>query len=72
MDLIKFYKGRGYLTTPEGQKLIEIFELKNLLKKEISALSGGQRQRFNCFLSILNDPEILVLDELVTGLDLKM
>ncbi|WP_342253206.1 hypothetical protein [Spiroplasma endosymbiont of Zeiraphera isertana] len=29
-------------------------------------------KRFNCFLSILNDPEILILDELVTGLDLKM
>ncbi len=42
------------------------------MKKEISLLSGGQRQRFNCFLSILNDPEILILDELVTGLDLKM
>ncbi|WP_342260523.1 hypothetical protein [Spiroplasma endosymbiont of Notiophilus biguttatus] len=42
------------------------------MKKEISLLSGGQIQRFNCFLSILNDPEILILDELVTGLDLKM
>ncbi|WP_338966563.1 MULTISPECIES: ABC transporter ATP-binding protein [unclassified Spiroplasma] len=72
IDLIKFYKGRGYLTTLEGQTLIDAFELKNLLKKEISSLSGGQRQRFNCFLSIINDPEILVLDELVTGLDLKM
>ncbi|WP_425379410.1 ATP-binding cassette domain-containing protein [Spiroplasma endosymbiont of Stenodema calcarata] len=72
IDLIKFYKGRGYLKTLEGQKLIDVFELKYLLKKEISALSGGQRQRFNCFLSILNDPDILVLDELVTGLDLKM
>ncbi|BET38030.1 hypothetical protein [Spiroplasma ixodetis] len=42
------------------------------MKKEIFLLSVGQRQRFNCFLSILNDPEILILDELVTGLDLKM
>nr|WP_281749655.1 ATP-binding cassette domain-containing protein [Spiroplasma ixodetis] len=46
--------------------------MNDILKKEISLLSGGQRQRFNCFLSILNDPEILILDELVTGLDLKM
>ena len=72
MDLIKFYKGKSYLTTVEGQHLIDAFELKNILKKDIASLSGGQRQRFNCFLSILNDPEILVLDELITGLDLKM
>ena len=71
-DLIKFYKNKNYFKTVEDKKLIDVFELNDILKKDISLLSGGQRQRFNCFLSILNDPEILILDELVTGLDLKM
>jgi ABC-2 type transport system ATP-binding protein len=35
-------------------------------------LSGGQKQRFNAMLSILNKPEVVILDELITGLDLKM
>ncbi len=72
IDLIKFYKNKKYIKSEEGKGLIDVFELNDILKKEISLLSGGQRQRFNCFLSILNDPEILILDELVTGLDLKM
>ncbi|WP_338986246.1 ABC transporter ATP-binding protein [Spiroplasma endosymbiont of Thecophora atra] len=72
IDLKQFYKNKKYIKSEEGKGLIDVFELNDILKKEISLLSGGQRQRFNCFLSILNDPEILILDELVTGLDLKM
>ncbi|AUB31242.1 ATP-binding cassette domain-containing protein [Spiroplasma floricola] len=71
-DLIKFFKNKEYFETEEFKELSEVFSLQEIIKKDMCSLSGGQRQRTNCFLSIINKPDILILDELITGLDLEM
>ncbi|AGM25987.1 antibiotic transport system ATP-binding protein [Spiroplasma syrphidicola EA-1] len=54
------------------EELIDIFEIKDFLKQPLRKLSGGQKQRFNALLSIIANPELLILDELSTGLDMNI
>jgi iron complex transport system ATP-binding protein len=53
------------------QKLIELFGLAPLLKRDISLLSGGQQQRAWIVYTLLQPAKILLLDEPLTYLDLK-
>ncbi|WP_303662159.1 ATP-binding cassette domain-containing protein [Williamsoniiplasma luminosum] len=71
-DIIKFYFGKNYAQSEKIQKIIDIFEIKSILKADLNNLSGGQKQRFNAFLAVSNEPEVIILDELITSLDLKM
>lgn len=54
------------------QKTEEIIRLTGLspeIKKKIGALSKGYRQRVGLAQALIHDPEILILDEPMTGLD---
>ena len=53
-------------------KMLEIFEIKDFLNRDASWLSGGQKQKLNLFLAIVTNPQIVLLDELTTGLDIKV
>lgn len=72
-DIINFYKQLYYDTTDSKQinYLLKVFHLEEFLKKSINKMSGGQKQRFNVLLSVLHSPELLILDELSTGLDIQ-
>lgn len=50
-------------------ELIQLLNLSGIKKQKIGRISGGERQRMNIFLALINDPKVLVLDELTTGLD---
>lgn len=50
-------------------KLMEMLKLDEDLNRLPSQLSGGQQVRLNIILSILHDPEIVILDEPFNGLD---
>lgn len=53
-------------------KALQIVDLEEFEGRDISTLSGGQQQRVAIARAIVNEPKILLLDEPLGALDLKM
>jgi ABC-2 type transport system ATP-binding protein len=51
--------------------LLKRFGLSDKLKSQVSELSGGQKQRLFIVLALIPGPEVVFLDELTTGLDVR-
>ena len=58
-----------YEKTVPWEPLLETWGLSDKRNTQFGNLSGGQKQRLFISLALLNDPEIVFLDELTTGLD---
>jgi putative spermidine/putrescine transport system ATP-binding protein len=55
-----------------GEQALETVQLGGLGKRKPSQLSGGQRQRVALARAIVNQPHVLLLDEPLGALDLKL
>ena len=58
-----------YRKPADSDRLIEQLGLDDKRNAWFMTLSGGQKQRLFIALALINDPELVFLDELTTGLD---
>lgn len=69
-DNLKYYAlQRGFTDLSQIDKVLKMVNLTNTGKKKAKNFSLGMKQRLGIALAILNNPDFVVLDEPINGLD---
>jgi ABC-2 type transport system ATP-binding protein len=65
-EAVDLFSGRR---ATDGDRLLEQFGLADKHRSPYAGLSGGEQQRLALVLALLNQPKLVILDELTQGLD---
>lgn len=68
-QIINFHSKLHNLDVNNNEEIIESMGLASFIDSKISELSGGMKQRLAILLSIIHDPDIIMLDEALANLD---
>lgn len=75
-DLVASYEFQYPVFLPKSRKLYEkikkslqVFEAEDLIDKKVCNLSGGELQRVLLSMAVMDEPNLLLLDEPVSGID---
>lgn len=74
IDMIKYYLETFSIPMTEGEllELMRIYQIIGFKNKYVQSLSGGQQQRLNILLALIHNPDLVIFDEVSTGLDIEV
>ena len=73
IETVKFFAELNQISSdvymPRAEKLFDQLDMRKYLNKRIADLSTGMKQKTSIVRTLIHDPELIVLDEPTTGVD---